>query len=169
MFYSPAEKMEGLVLVRDMKENQSLPSLCDKFEKRGFILGAEERRAVSKQIADLGIKPSDMNREVRLLSGGNQQKVIVARGFIKGARIFVFDEVTRGIDIAAKRDIYRLIAEIAKQGAAVIYISSEIPELLNLCHSIIVMFNFGIFKQMAHKDATKDKLTHYLFGLEVEG
>ncbi len=168
VFYSPADKLEGLVMVRDMKENQSLPALREKFEKRGFILAAEERRAVAKQIADLGIKPPDMSKEVRLLSGGNQQKVIVARGFLKGAKIFIVDEVTRGIDVGAKRDVYRLISEIANRGVAVIYISSEIPELLNLCHSIIVMYDFSIFKQMEHKDMTKDKLTHYLFGIETE-
>jgi ribose transport system ATP-binding protein len=168
LFYSPADKLEGLILCRDIKENQALPSLREKFESRGFITAAEERKAVNAQIKNLGIKPPDMGKLVGYLSGGNQQKVIVARGFLKEARIFIFDEVTRGIDVGAKRDIYRLIAEIAKQGVAILYISSEIPELLNLCHSVITMHELSIFKRMKREDATRDKLAHHLFGLDIE-
>jgi ABC-type sugar transport system ATPase subunit len=167
LFYSPADKLEGLVLCRDIKENQTLPALREKFERLGFILAARERKAVSAQIKALGIKPPDMSRLIQHLSGGNQQKVIVARGFLKEARIFVFDEVTRGIDVGAKRDIYVLITEIAKQGKAILYISSEIPELLNLCHSIIVMHQFSVFEHVKQEDTTRDRLTHSLFGLEL--
>ncbi|MEE9528482.1 MAG: ATP-binding cassette domain-containing protein, partial [Dehalococcoidia bacterium] len=168
LFYSPADKLEGLILCRDVKENQALPSLREQFESRGFITAAKERKAVNAQIKKLGIKPPDMGKLVRYLSGGNQQKVIVARGFLKGARIFIFDEITRGIDVGAKRDIYKLIAEIANQGVAVLYISSEMPELLHLCHSVITMHELSIFKRMKRGDATRDKLAHYLFGLDIE-
>ena len=166
IFYSPADKNEGLVLCRNVKENQTLPALRYNFENKGFITAAAERKAVYAQIKSLGIKPPDMRRSVQYLSGGNQQKVIVSRGFIKGAKLFILDEVTRGIDIGAKRDIYRLIADIAKQGVAIIYISSEMPELLNLCHSVIVMHQFCPFKHIKQQDASKELITHCLFGLE---
>lgn len=168
LIYSPAEKLEGLALCRDIKENQSLPVLLEKFVVRGFIQKAKEVEAVREQIEALDIKPADMTREVQYLSGGNQQKVIIARGFLKKASIFVFDEVTRGVDVGSKIDFFELINKLARKGAAIIYISSEIPELLHLCHSVIVMYGYSIFKQEGHKELTSEKLAHYLFALEGE-
>ena len=168
LIYCPADKLEGLALCRDIKENQSLPVLLEKFVVRGFIERAREIESVRGQIEKLDIKPDDMNKEVQYLSGGNQQKVIIARGFLKEATIFIFDEVTRGIDVGSKIDFFELINKLAKKGAAIIYISSEIPELLHLCHSVIVMYEFSIFKQEGYKELTSEKLAHYLFALEGE-
>ena len=168
LIYSPAEKLEGLALCRDIKENQSLPVLLEKFVVRGFIQKAKEVEAVREQIEELGIKPADMTREVQYLSGGNQQKVIIARGFLKEASIFIFDEVTRGVDVGSKIGFFALINKLARKGAAIIYISSEIPELLHLCHSVMVMYEFSIFKQEGYKELTSEKLANYLFALEGE-
>lgn len=166
--YTPTDKLDGLVLCRDIRENMTLPSLLGGLERRGFIKKVEEEKAVSSQIKGLDIKPSDMNRTVQYLSGGNQQKVLIARSLLKEAKVFVFDEVTRGVDVGTKLELYKLITELAKKGAAIVFISSEIPELLHLCHSILVMYEFSIFKKLNQKDATRDKLVHYLFKLEVE-
>ncbi len=167
LIYCPAEKLNGLVLLRDIRENMTLPIL-DRFVRRGFIRKKEEGKAVSSQIKELNIKPSDMNRAVQYLSGGNQQKVILARGFLKKAKIFIFDEATRGIDIGSKLELYYYINELAKKGAAIIFISSEISELLQLCHYVLVLCQFSIFKRVKQKGITRLQLLHYLFKLENE-
>lgn len=168
IMYFPAEKLDGLVLERSIKENQTLPSLNTKFTTHGFLMKAFEKDAVSRQIQQLDIRPKNMNQQTRYLSGGNQQKVLIARGLLKEAKTFIFDEVTRGVDIASKISFFRLIAELAKSSEGVIYISSEISELLDFCHNVIIMHNGRIFEKIDHDHATREKLIHYMFGLKME-
>lgn len=168
VIYFPPEKLEALVLCRNMLENQTLPSLKQKFMKKGILQKPLEKRRVSEQVEKLSIKPPNMFQQVKYLSGGNQQKVVIARGLLKNANTFVFDDITRGVDIASKIEFYRLINELAIQGKGILFISSEISELLNLCHNIIIMYNKEIFKYLAKEFATREKLIHYLLGLEME-
>ena len=166
--YFPAEKLEGLVLCRDIKENISLPSLKDKFTKFGFLNKNKEINEVSKMISKLNVKPNEMKKHVRFLSGGNQQKVIIGRGLVKEAKIFLFDEVTRGVDISSKIDFYQIILEIAKTSNGIIFITSEITELLDLCNRVIIMYNSKIFAHFTHEEATREKLVHSILGLTME-
>jgi len=97
------------------------------------------RDAAKKYIGQLAIKTPSDQQEVRLLSGGNQQKVVIAKWLLRDCDILIFDEPTRGIDVGAKSEIYRLLNELAGQGKAIIVISSELPEILRLSHRIAVM------------------------------
>jgi ribose transport system ATP-binding protein len=168
VIYFPPEKLEALVLCRNMLENQTLPSLKQKFMKKGVLQKPLEKRRVSEQIEKLSIKPPNMFQRVRYLSGGNQQKVVISRGLLKNANTFIFDDITRGVDIASKIEFYRIVNELAVQGKGILFISSEISELLNLCHNIIIMYNKKIFKYLNKDSATREKLIHCLLGLEME-
>jgi ribose transport system ATP-binding protein len=168
MIYFPAEKLDGLVLCRDLKENATLPSLTDKFSNRGILDKGREREAVTGIVERLNVKPPDMGKRVRYLSGGNQQKVIIGRGLLKEAKTFIFDEITRGVDIASKMEFYHIVAEVAKNADGVIFITSELSELLDLCHRVIIMYDKRVVATLSHEDATREKLVHYILGLEVE-
>jgi ribose transport system ATP-binding protein len=168
MIYFPAEKLDGLVLCRDIKENATLPSLKDKFSSRGILDKGREKDAVSGIVEKLNIRPPNMGKRVCYLSGGNQQKVIMGRGLLKEAKTFIFDEITRGVDIASKVEFYEIVAEIAKDSDGVIFITSELTELLDLCHRVIIMYGKRVKATLRHEDATREKLVHHILGLEVD-
>ena len=168
IMYFPAEKLDGLVLCRSIKENQTLPSIRRRFSQSGLIQHRLEKKAVADQIAALGIKPKLMDRHTQLLSGGNQQKVIMARGMLNQSKTFIFDEVTRGVDIASKIQFYQLVNELSRTAQGVIYISSEIAELLDLCNRIIILYDKRVVGNLEHHEATREKLVHHILGLEME-
>jgi len=128
----------GLVLCRSLLENISLPSLKAK-QRRGFINHRGEFAYVHEMAKELSIKASNLRMPVSNLSGGNQQKVILAKWLIADPRLIILDEPTRGIDIGAKSDIYKLICKFASQGLAIILVSSELPEVMGMSDRIIVM------------------------------
>ena len=105
----------------------------------GVIKGRARRQAIRSYVEDLRIQPPAINTKLRNLSGGNQQKVVFARWLATEARMFLFDEPTRGIDVGAKAEIYALLRRLATDGAALLVVSSELPELLLLCHRIAVV------------------------------
>ena len=129
---------QGLVPLRPVRENVSLPHL-DKFSSRGFVSQTREHEAVLKMAGTLRIKTADIEAAVSSLSGGNQQKVLVARTLLSDADILLLDEPTRGIDVGSKNEIHLLILELVRRGRSVLLISSEMPELLLLCHRVLVM------------------------------
>jgi len=131
-------KTQGLVLRAPVLDNFSLPSL-GKWSRWSWINRLSEETSFQKHIAALGIRISDSEQPIEELSGGNQQKVLVARWLETNSRIILFDEPTRGIDVGAKYDMYVLISQLASQGKVVIVISSELPELLGICDRILVM------------------------------
>ena len=105
---------------------------------------------------------------VEKLSGGTQQKVVVARSLVKDTKVFIFHELTRGIDVGAKIEVYKFVQELANQGAGIIYISSELAELLNLTHRIIVMRNSQIADVFDTANTDEEILLRSYFGLKVE-
>ncbi len=131
-------KAQGLVFIHSVLENFSLPNLT-RFSRRGFLSHKEERREFDGYVTSLKIRISDHNQLVMNLSGGNQQKVVLAKWLAKNADIIIFDEPTKGIDVGAKYEIYLLINELASRGKAIIMISSELPEILGMSDRIIVM------------------------------
>jgi ABC-type sugar transport system ATPase subunit len=137
-------KQQGLVLIHSCIENFGLPNL-NQFKKGLFIDQKEESRLFDGYTKDLKIKLSDPEKPVLNLSGGNQQKVVLAKWLEANADIIIFDEPTRGIDVGAKYEIYLLINQLASEGKAIIMVSSELPELLGMCDRIIVMHE-GIIK-----------------------
>jgi len=138
-YLSEDRKQFGLATGMDVRNNIALPSLS-RFTRRGGILreGAMREAAVG-YISRLAIKTPSDRQESRLLSGGNQQKVVIAKWLLRDCDILIFDEPTRGIDVGAKSEIYRLLNRLAEQGKAIIVISSELPEVLRLSHRIAVM------------------------------
>jgi ribose transport system ATP-binding protein len=137
-FLSENRKEEGLMLTQSIADNVTLTKQ-DAFARFGFLSGRRQRAAVQRWIVDLRVKCHDVAQPIGQLSGGNQQKVAIARLLEHPARIFLLDEPTRGIDVGSKAQIYELIGGLAKSGKAVVLISSYLPELLGLCDTIGVM------------------------------
>jgi ribose transport system ATP-binding protein len=137
-FLSENRKEEGLMLSQSIADNLTLTKQ-EAFGRFGFVSGKRQRAAADRWLQDLRVKCRDAAQPIGQLSGGNQQKVAIARLLEHPARIFLLDEPTRGIDVGSKAQIYSLIGELAAAGKAVIVISSYLPELLGLCDTIGVM------------------------------
>ncbi len=138
-YLSEDRKHFGLATGMNVRDNIALASM-NMFTRRGGVLNdAGISRTAQNYIAQLGIRTPSDTQEVRLLSGGNQQKVVIAKWLLRDCDILIFDEPTRGIDVGAKSEIYKLLEELAADGKAIIVISSELPEVLRLSHRIAVM------------------------------
>ncbi|TFH62106.1 MAG: sugar ABC transporter ATP-binding protein, partial [Candidatus Zixiibacteriota bacterium] len=131
-------KSQGLVLRATAKDNFALPNL-ESWSRVGFIDESQESRRFAKHVSDLNIRVAGPDQLAEELSGGNQQKLLVARWLETNSQVIVFDEPTRGIDVGAKYEMYLLINDLAARGKAIIVISSELPELLGICDRIMVM------------------------------
>ncbi len=131
-------KREGLVLGLSARENFALSNL-DLWSAYGFIRRGRERAAFMRYVERLRIRLSGTDQRARDLSGGNQQKLLLARWLERGSRVLIFDEPTRGIDVAAKHEIYLLVNQLAAQGKAIVLISSELPEILGMSDRVLVM------------------------------
>ena len=157
-------RKEGVLVEEPVFVNLTLPSL-DRFTKGpAFVDTRAERATARKTIKDLGIRTPSENQKVAYLSGGNQQKVAVGKWLIADAEIYVFDEPTKGVDVGAKRDIFELIGELARQGKGIIYASSEIPEILDISDRIYVMYDYTIVKEFATSEATEEEILFYSAG-----
>ena len=150
-------KRGGVFLNFSIRENISI-SYLDRLSICGYILEKNEKKLVSKYIKQLDIKPGNSEVKVLNMSGGNQQKVAIAKWLATNPKILIMDEPTRGIDIGAKSEIYHLIRDLAKQGKGIIIISSELPEILSLSDRILVMNKGEIVGEFANKDATEEKI-----------
>jgi ABC-type sugar transport system ATPase subunit len=131
-------KQQGLILIHSVQENFSLPNL-DRYKYGPFVKSAEESKELDGYVRSLQIKISGRRQPAMELSGGNQQKLVMAKWLARNADIIIFDEPTRGIDVGAKYEIYLLINRLACEGKAIIMISSELPEILGMSDRIIVM------------------------------
>ncbi len=138
--YLPEDrKRHGLMLEQDVAFNVAMASLKDNRTPLGFLRHGQVRRVTEKFIKALRIKTPSSRTTVKTLSGGNQQKVVIAKWLARDCDVLIFDEPTRGIDVGAKEEIYKLLNDLAAQGKAIIMISSELPEVLRLSHRIVVM------------------------------
>jgi len=150
-------KLQGLVQTMPVKKNTTLVNL-DRVIKHGVISRALEN-TLSKEYADkLHVIAPSMETEVQFLSGGNQQKVVIAKWLFRDSKILFLDEPTRGIDVGAKAEIYRLINQMVKGGATVIMISSEMPEILGMCDRIMVMHEGRKVGEMTAEEASQEKI-----------
>jgi ribose transport system ATP-binding protein len=131
-------KAQGLVLNQSVRENFALPNL-GRLSRLGFVRGRAERRALQQHVEALHIRTASSEQPARNLSGGNQQKVVLAKWLERNCEVLIFDEPTRGIDVGAKAEIYRLINQLAAAGKAILMISSELPEVLGMSDRILVM------------------------------
>lgn len=131
-------KSQALVLGDSVANNISMATLT-RFAKAGWLDRAAERKAAEQLVVDLDVRPTGVTREVRTLSGGNQQKVVLARWLLRDCKVLILDEPTRGVDIGARSEIYALIHKLADAGVAVVVVSSEIEEVLGLAHRTLVV------------------------------
>jgi ribose transport system ATP-binding protein len=156
-------KAEGLVLPRTVRENITLANLHN-ISKGGFIQSGSERTIAEHYIKDLSIKTPSMNQIVKNLSGGNQQKVVLAKWLCTQSKFLIFDEPTRGIDVGAKAEIYNLMNTLAGQGVAILMISSDLPEILGMSDRILVMHEGRIAGELMKSEATQEKIMHLATG-----
>jgi ribose transport system ATP-binding protein len=131
-------KSQALLLGESVYRNISISSLA-RFARGGFLSGPAEKQAARDQVESLDVRPPDVDREVRTLSGGNQQKVVLARWLLRECRVLLLDEPTRGVDVGARSEIYALVRQLADRGVAVVVVSSEIPEVLGLADRVLVI------------------------------
>lgn len=152
-------KNSGLVLTSSVRENISMASLSH-FSRCGFVSGHREAEIVATSIRRFGIRTTSGEQQVQFLSGGNQQKVVIAKCLETRPRVLICDEPTRGVDEGAKREIYALLNEFAANGGSVLLISSEIAEILANSDRIIVFRRGRIAEEMSASDASQERLVH---------
>ena len=152
-------KSQGLLLDWSLTKNVSLADL-GRFQ-RGLLNVRAERAAAREQLRALNTVPDDPERIVRELSGGNQQKVVLARWLLHRCRVLLLDEPTRGVDVATKAELYRVITDLAREGVAVLVVSSELPELVGICRRILVMREGEVVFEVDGAAATERELLRH--------
>ena len=156
---------QGLLTEMNIMDNIILASM-KKILKFGVKIKKKQVEISDKMINDLSIKTPSRNQLVKYLSGVNQQKVVIAKWIITNAKIFILDEPTRGIDVGGKKDIYDLIVDLAKKGKGIIFISSELPELLRLCDRILVFRKSQIVGEFSSDEVNQEKIIKLAAGGE---
>ena len=157
-FITEDRKAQGLVLGMTVRENVTLAHLAEFVDRDLLIDVARERAATLRMMEELQIKAPGTEQLARNLSGGTQQKVVLAKWLLGNARVFLFDEPTRGIDVGAKTEIYRLMLELAARGAAIVMVSSDLPEVLGMSHRILVVRAGRIAAEFTRANATPDRV-----------
>jgi ribose transport system ATP-binding protein len=157
-YLSEDRKRYGLALGMDVETNIVLAAL-QKFLGAGGVVNRSQTSSIAKKYADaLAIKTPSLQQRVKNLSGGNQQKVVIGKWLTANTEILIFDEPTRGIDVGAKSEIYKLLNDLARAGKAIIMISSELPEILRMSHRIIVMCEGRITGELSSSEATQEAI-----------
>lgn len=165
-FLTEDRKDEGFVPLMSVKENITLPNL-GPIQRGTVIQKKRETELVGRYVQDLRIKTPHINQKVQFLSGGNQQKVVLAKWLNLNADIIILDEPTRGIDVGAKAEIYTIMGEIARQGKAVIMISSEMEEVIAVSDRAVVLCEGRVTGTLARADYTQEKIMSYAMGGQV--
>jgi ribose transport system ATP-binding protein len=157
-YLSEDRKRYGLVLGLDVNTNIAMATMPRFSNRFGFLKEDDETVNATKYISALDIKTPSGKQLVQNLSGGNQQKVVIGKWLTRNCDILIFDEPTRGIDVGAKSEIYRLLNELADQGKSIIMISSELPEVLRMSHRIMVMCEGKITGELSRSEATQERI-----------
>lgn len=160
-YLSEDRKHFGLALGLDVETNIALSSMERFTSSLGLVNSQQTAQAGRRYVEQLGIKTPSLSQLVRLLSGGNQQKIVIAKWLLRDCDILFFDEPTRGIDVGAKSEIYKLLEALAAEGRAVVVISSELPEILRLAHRVLVMCEGTITGELSAAQATQEKIMHF--------
>jgi rhamnose transport system ATP-binding protein len=157
-------RQQGLVMDFSIERNIALASL-DTIQRAGLIPHGAERRFAKDWALRLQLKYGRLTNAVWTLSGGNQQKAVLAKWLARKPTLLIVDEPTRGIDVGTKAEVHRLLSELAAQGVAVLMISSELPEVLGMADRIVVLFEGRVMQEFARADATEDVIMHAATGL----
>jgi ribose transport system ATP-binding protein len=161
-------KSQGLLLDEPVYRNVSLPALR-RFARAGFLGRDAELDAASAITAQLDVRPPDATRPVRTLSGGNQQKVVLARWLLQGCDVLLLDEPTRGVDVGARSEIYTLIRRLADSGVAVLLVSSEVPEVLGLADRVLVVREGRVVHQAPSSELDEGRVLDLVMEGSVRG
>ena len=157
-------KSQALLLDDTLAANFTLASI-GRYAIAGFTSGKREYQASMEQISRLQLRPADPLREARTLSGGNHQKIVLGRWLSHGCRVLLLDEPTRGVDVGARSEIYALISELSRSGIAIIVVSSELEEVLGLCHQVLVVSE----NRIVHRAPAAQLSEHQILDLVMEG
>ena len=159
-------RAEGLVVDMSVRENVTLPSL-ERFARFHFIQRKRERRVAEEQMAALNIRSPSPETLVANLSGGNQQKVVLAKWLAMSPKVMILDEPTRGVDVGAKSEIYRLMRGLAEQGTVILMISSDMEEILNVSDRVAVMHEGEISGALERADCTEENIMQLAVGKRI--
>lgn len=159
-YLSEDRKHYGLLLNQNVTSNVALSSLGDQFSRWGFVADGAARHRTKELVQTLRVKTPSVNQIVQNLSGGNQQKVVIAKWLVKDCDVLIFDEPTRGIDVGAKEEIYQLLNRLAQDGKSIIMISSELPEVLRMSHRVIVMSEGRVTGELSAGEANSESVMH---------
>jgi ABC-type sugar transport system ATPase subunit len=159
-------KAQGIVGSASALHNASL-TILDRLSRFRLVQRMRERKLIGQYFATLRIRASGMDTTVARLSGGNQQKVVLARWLAAQSRVLILDEPTRGVDVGAKAELHALILQLASNGLAVLLISSELPEVLGLASRILVLRGGRIVGELSREGATQDALLRLMAGLDA--
>ncbi len=157
-------RREGILITDPVYSNITIASMKKYTGLFSVVNNKKERKDACQMIKDLGIKTPSENQEVALLSGGNQQKVVLGKWLNSESEIYIFDEPTKGIDVGAKRDMYELIERLVAQGKGVIYASCEFQEILTLADRVYVMYDGEIVKELNVADTDEKELLYFSTG-----
>lgn len=165
-YVSEDRKKDGLILSLSVKENINISALDDLKGRLGYLNRDKEKSISKDYIKSMSIKTPNYDQLVKNLSGGNQQKVAIAKSLIIGPKLLILDEPTRGVDVGAKKEIYDLINEYKKKGLAIIMISSEIPEILGMSDKVLVMHEGRVSGKLSIENATQEKIMELAVGIK---
>ena len=149
-------KQEGLILLMSLADNISLPN-TDRITSLGTILRRKKTNLAEEYVEKLSIRPPLINRPIQNFSGGNQQKAVIAKWLATDPKLIILDEPTRGVDVGAKSEIYSLVNELTRTGVGIVFVSSELPELLGVCDRILVVHEGRITGEFRKEEATEEK------------
>ena len=161
-------RKDGLCVKLSIRENIALPNLDIIGGKSGILSSSKEENMCARAIQELSIKTPNENVNADTLSGGNQQKVVVGKWLVRDSRVVMFDEPTRGIDVGAKVEIYNLMNKLKQQGIAVMFASSEMPEVMGIADRILVMCDGQITGELSREEATQDLILKYATSFQAK-
>ena len=157
VYLSNDRRGESLLPPHSVRENVALPHLA-AWSRAGVVDRGRERSQVAATVDQLRVRTPSLEQPVELLSGGNQQKVVIGRWLVAQPRVYVFDEPTQGVDVGAKLDLYRLLRDLAEDGAAVVILSADVIELLGVCDRVLVVANGQIVDDVTAAEATDERI-----------
>ncbi len=157
-YLSEDRKRFGLAIGMDVELNVVLATMNKFVNHLGVVRTKATRKVADSFVQSLSIKTPGIDQKVKFLSGGNQQKVIIAKWLVRDSQLLIFDEPTRGIDVGAKFEIYKLLKSLAEEGKTIIMISSELPEVIRLCHRVLVMCEGRITGELSGEEITQENI-----------
>lgn len=170
LIYHPADRRrDGLVLQRSVRENLTLAALDQpSFSESGFLRRRSERRIARTIISRLRIQPPNPERQAMFLSGGNQQKVVLGRALTRDVVVHVFDEPTAGVDVGSRVEVYEFMKELCEKGSAVVLVSSDLPEVVNLAHRVYVIHRGRVRAELEGDEITEEALLRNFFDTHLD-